>query len=51
LYLHVPGLSVGKAELLVAKQRRGLTGVANLLFDGATMRFSDDPTRGRAEAA
>jgi replicative DNA helicase len=29
-----------KAEILVAKQRHGLTGVANLLFDGATRRFS-----------
>ena len=43
--------AAGKAEILVAKQRHGPTGVANQLFDGATMHFSDNPARGRAEAA
>jgi replicative DNA helicase len=43
--------AAGKAEILVAKQRHGPTAVADLLFDGATTHFSDDPVRGRAEAA
>jgi replicative DNA helicase len=43
--------AAGKAEILVAKQRHGPTGVARLLFDRATTHFSDDPARGRAEAS
>jgi hypothetical protein len=43
--------AAGRAEILVVKQRHGPTGMANLLFDGATTHFSDDPARGRAEAA
>ena len=43
--------AAGRAEILVAKQRHGPTGVADLLFDGATTHFSDNPAWGRAEAA
>jgi replicative DNA helicase len=43
--------AAGWAEILVANQRHGPTGVADLLFDGATTHFSDNPARGRAEAA
>jgi replicative DNA helicase len=42
--------AAGKAEILVAKQRHGPTGVANLLFGGATTHFSDNPARQRMEA-
>ena len=43
--------AAGRAEILVAKQRHGPTGVADLLFDGATTHFSGNPARGRAEVA
>jgi replicative DNA helicase len=42
--------AAGKAEILVAKQRHGPTGVVDVLFDGATTHFSDNPVRGRAAA-
>ena len=34
--------AAGKAEILVAKQRHGPTGVADLLLDGATTHFLDN---------
>ncbi|MHC4994613.1 MAG: replicative DNA helicase [Planctomycetota bacterium] len=37
-----PGL-VGMAQVVIAKQRNGPTGVAPLKFDGATVRFSNPP--------
>jgi replicative DNA helicase len=43
--------AAGKAELLVAKQRHGPTGIAHLLFDGATTKFSDNPNEGERQAA
>ena len=35
--------SMGKAEVIIAKQRHGPTGTAHLKFDGAFTRFSDLP--------
>ncbi len=35
--------AAGKAEVAIAKQRHGPTGVAHLRFDGALTRFSDAP--------
>ena len=40
----------GQAELLIAKQRHGPTGVVNLRFDGAITKFSD-PLDEQQEAA
>jgi replicative DNA helicase len=31
----------GRAELIVAKQRHGSTGIVRVRFDGRTTRFSD----------
>jgi len=41
----------GMAEIHIAKQRHGPTGVAHLRFDGAVTRFSDVPADQRREAA
>jgi replicative DNA helicase len=41
----------GKAELLVAKQRHGPTGIAPLQFDGARTKFSDDPNEAESQVA
>ena len=35
--------SMGKAEVIIAKQRHGPTGTANLAFNGAYTKFSDLP--------
>lgn len=35
--------AMGKAEVIIAKQRHGPTGTAHLLFDGAFTRFGDLP--------
>jgi len=37
------GDAAGKAEVNIAKNRHGPTGVAHLLFEGPTTRFSDAP--------
>lgn len=36
-------VSMGKAEVIIAKQRHGPTGTANLAFNGAYTKFSDLP--------
>lgn len=51
LLLHRPGVydpAAGEtaAEVIIAKQRNGPTGVARLHFDSAVMRFTDAPVTG-----
>ena len=41
----------GLAEVHIAKQRHGPTGIAYLRFDGPTTRFSDDPNEAKRHAA
>jgi replicative DNA helicase len=41
----------GLAEVHIAKQRHGPTGIAYLRFDGPTTRFSDDPNEAERQAA
>jgi replicative DNA helicase len=41
----------GLAEVHIAKQRHGPTGIAHLRFDGPTTRFSDDPNEAERQAA
>jgi replicative DNA helicase len=41
----------GLAEVHIAKQRHGPTGIAYLRFDGATTKFSDDPNEAERRAA
>ncbi len=41
----------GMAEIHIAKQRHGPTGIAHLRFDGSVTRFSDVPAEQRREAA